>query len=398
MTGGLTRDTVLERAPAITLTLLSAGNATATVAGNTVGVGLHALEVLAACNEPKRLEDLAQAARVTGGRDFVDFVATIFDLVQQGLLNVSGRGTTRVDARGQWNDPAVQAPMIADIPRTRAFLQAMKTVVRPDDVVLDIGTGTGILAIAAAKAGARRVFAIEASAMADTATAMVKANGVEDRVEVLRGWSTRLTLPERATVLVTETIGNDPLGEYALDILLDAKRRLLVDDARVVPGQIRLYATLIEAPSKILDRFTFTSANALHWAEAFGLDFSALLREENVAPVVVSLLQERAKTLIELTEPVEIGRLDFANPQPLSGRRFTLKAVRDGMCNGVMLTFEVDVAPGLSLTIRPSLADETNHWQPTIWLEPKPRELLTGYALDVEFRQVGGAAVLEIVT
>src|SRR5690349_22020599 len=75
--------------------------------------------------------------------------------------------------------------LLDDRVRTDAFASAIARVVRPGDVVLDLGSGTGVLAILACRAGARRVFAVEQGHIADVAAMLVKDNGCADRVEVL---------------------------------------------------------------------------------------------------------------------------------------------------------------------------------------------------------------------
>ena len=80
--------------------------------------------------------------------------------------------------------------------RTQAYLKVVRDVVRPGSVVVDLGTGSGVLGVAAARAGAARVYAIEATAMAGVAQQVAAANGVADRVTVLRGWSQQILLPE----------------------------------------------------------------------------------------------------------------------------------------------------------------------------------------------------------
>ncbi len=71
--------------------------------------------------------------------------------------------------------------MLHDERRTGDYLRALAAAVRPDDVVLDIGTGSGVLAVAAARAGARRVYAVEASDIAEVAARVFEVNGVQDR-------------------------------------------------------------------------------------------------------------------------------------------------------------------------------------------------------------------------
>jgi predicted RNA methylase len=84
-----------------------------------------------------------------------------------------------------WADPVEHACMLQDERRTGDYLAALAEAVRPGDVVLDIGTGSGVLAIAAARAGARRVYAVEASDIAEVAEQVFAANGVQDRVTLI---------------------------------------------------------------------------------------------------------------------------------------------------------------------------------------------------------------------
>src|SRR5688572_21352901 len=92
--------------------------------------------------------------------------------------------------------------MIADRVRVSAFAKALELAIRRDSVVLDLGTGTGIFALLACRLGARRVFAVEPDGVIEVARETARANGYEDRIEFIQALSTRVTLPERATVLV----------------------------------------------------------------------------------------------------------------------------------------------------------------------------------------------------
>src|SRR5439155_20231788 len=88
-----------------------------------------------------------------------------------------------------WADPVEHARMLHDDRRTGDYLAALGQAVRPGDVVLDIGTGSGVLAVAAARAGARHVYAVEASDISEVAERVFAANGMEDRVTLIPGWS-----------------------------------------------------------------------------------------------------------------------------------------------------------------------------------------------------------------
>ena len=77
--------------------------------------------------------------------------------------------------------------MLQDEVRCKAFRDALFEVVTPDSVVLDIGAGTGILSIFAAQAGAKKVYAVERSPVAQCARQIVADNGLSDRVEVFQG-------------------------------------------------------------------------------------------------------------------------------------------------------------------------------------------------------------------
>jgi len=119
-----------------------------------------------------------------------------------------------------------------------------------DKVVLDVGTGSGILAIWAAKAGAKKVYAIEATYMAEHARALCKANGVGDVVEVLQQAMEDVELPEKVDVIVSEWMGYLLLRESMMDSVIVARDRWLKPDGALFPS----HATMYLAPS-----FDFTA-------------------------------------------------------------------------------------------------------------------------------------------
>lgn len=103
-----------------------------------------------------------------------------------------------------YGDIELQRRMVSDRPRTDAFAAAIHEVVQPGDVVLDVGTGTGILAMFAAKAGARKVYAIDATDITEVAIDLVKANGLSDQIQILHGRAGELQLDQKVDLIVSE--------------------------------------------------------------------------------------------------------------------------------------------------------------------------------------------------
>jgi type I protein arginine methyltransferase len=115
--------------------------------------------------------------------------------------------------------------MLGDRLRMNAFRTAIDETVRKDAVVVDLGTGTGILAEWALRAGAARVYGIDFNrSMLDIAAARLAGFG--DRFVAVPGLSFDLELPERADVIVSETLGNLVDNESCVRILADARGKV----------------------------------------------------------------------------------------------------------------------------------------------------------------------------
>jgi tRNA G37 N-methylase Trm5 len=115
-----------------------------------------------------------------------------------------------------------QGNMLQDLTRTGTYRHAFlsNSIDFQDKVVLDVGTGTGILAIFAIQAGARKVYAVEASESAIMARILVKANGYSDKIEVIQAKLEDVALPELVDIIISEPIGF-LLGERELLLTLD---------------------------------------------------------------------------------------------------------------------------------------------------------------------------------
>lgn len=162
-------------------------------------------------------------------------------LVKQALASAPGDRTMREAASVvlTYRVPGFHLGMLADAARNAAFRRAIERHA-PGRTVLDIGAGSGLLAMIAARAGASHAFAVEANeALAETAREIVAANGLGDKVTVIARHSTKLHRDEvagGADLIVSETFSHHLVGEGALLSLRHANETLARPGARMLPA------------------------------------------------------------------------------------------------------------------------------------------------------------------
>jgi protein arginine N-methyltransferase 1 len=133
--------------------------------------------------------------------------------------------------------------LLNDRRRNRFFFKALQRHVGGASSVLDIGAGTGLWAIAAARLGARRVVAVEMDALLlGLIKALARDNGVADRVEVVGGDSRQLQLGREFDVVISETVGHLVFDEPIVSVMLDARQRFLKPGGVLLPCGVALVA------------------------------------------------------------------------------------------------------------------------------------------------------------
>jgi protein arginine N-methyltransferase 1 len=240
--------------------------------------------------------------------------------------------------------------LLVDSVRTNAYAEAIARVVRAGDVVLDLGSGSGVLAMLACLAGARKVYAVEQGHMADVASMVVANNDCGGRVEVLHARSQDVELTERANVLITETLGNLGFDEQILPSVLDARRRLLTPDARLVPERIALVAAPADA-ARMYER------EVAFWGAHYGIDFSVVRTFAANQVRIVDLKEEAI-----LAPPAQLIEVDLASYESaaVSGSaRFAV--TNDGMMHGFAAWFVATLAGEIRVSNAPPL--RTPNWR-----------------------------------
>jgi protein arginine N-methyltransferase 1 len=263
--------------------------------------------------------------------------------------------------------------MLADKVRMRSFLRAILKVVEPGDVVLDIGSGTGILAFFACMAGARRVYAVEQDPVVELAKVICEQNGFQDRVVFLNEWSDQVELLEPVNVIVTETIGNIGFEEGILGWIIDAKKRLLTSDGQIIPHSLELVVALTEIP---------VALNLLKdWTkQSYTLDFSPVLDvvANNLLWIELQpkMFLSRPETMIRI-KSVEVESTDFAVEN-------VFVAGRDGLVQGLGCWFRAELVPGITISNGPSL--EKSSWTQILLPLEQPLHVSAGDQLHVQLQ------------
>lgn len=329
--------------------------------------GAFALALLDAFRTPRSMNGVLAEfrGRLTGTQDWIELTQQLLLLHRGGILvdAEAAEADATLSDRASFGAPSIHIRMLNDRERTRRYLDAIASVVQPGDVVVDLGTGSGILAVAAARAGARRVYAIEATTIAHAARRVFAENNVADRISLVEGHSTQVQLPERADVLVSEIIGNEPLSEKILESTADAVRRFLKPDARLIPRALRVQAYPVEMPENYRDGFRVSAAALENWRRDYGVDFSALAELSRRTPGHLQLKPSQIADWPALAKSACIADYDLTRSvHEQRTATATFECVRGGLMDAVALWFEADLAPGQTLSTDPATPRADNHW------------------------------------
>ncbi|KAJ7874239.1 protein arginine N-methyltransferase [Mycena olivaceomarginata] len=233
--------------------------------------------------------------------------------------------------------------MIQDKVRTSTYAHFILTnpSLFHDAVVLDVGCGTGILSLFAAKSGAKRVISVDASDIAQKAKKIVKANGLDDIITVIQGKVEDITLPdgvEQVDVIISEWMGYALLYESMLDSVLRARDRFLRPGGVMAPSQCQMMLALCDASEISKDRVDF-------WDDIYGFDLSTMsqdLYDEAIVDVV------GPETILSTPSVVKDLHLGVITPRQLdfvSSFKLECTVERRTKVNSFILYFDTFFSP-----------------------------------------------------
>jgi type I protein arginine methyltransferase len=235
--------------------------------------------------------------------------------------------------------------MLADATRMDAYVAALQRTVRPGSVVLDLGCGPGVFALMACQLGARRVFAVEPDNVIELAREAAKENGFADRIEFFQGFSTEITLPERADVIISDLRGVLPWYQQHIPSIVDARNRFLAPGGTLIPQRDLLWAAVVDAPERYEDIVG-------PWRSG-GLDLSAARRV-----ITNTWRKTRLKADELLVEPLCWATLDYREIQSCDIRaEIVWQAGRSGMAHGVAVWFDSELDDEIGFSNRPGSSE-----------------------------------------
>lgn len=254
--------------------------------------------------------------------------------------------------------------MLNDEGRNRAFAEAIARAGVQDGLVLDIGSGSGLLAMIAARAGARRVVSCETvEPIARMARDIIARNGLADRITVVDALSTSplvaAALDQPATHLVTEIVDCGLLGEGLLPTLRHAREHLLAADATLVPCAARIFYQLVESPAIFRNNFVSTAA---------GLDVGLfnMFSTRDHFPVRLDTWPHRLLSPPQLAREFNLA-VDSLLPAVTEDR---VEVATEGTAHGVILWFELDLCREIQVSNAPG--GERTHWMQAAYLFDSP--------------------------
>lgn len=269
---------------------------------------------------------------------------------------------------------------LQDHRRFAAYDRALAEVAR-GQIVLDLGAGTGLLGLTALRHGASRVYAVEATGLADWTRAVADHNAPADRYIVLPGSSRKLDLPERVDVVVCDQFGAFICEGTPLPVMADAARRHLRPGGRLVPGTLEfgMQALQSDAVERHLGFWT---------ARRFELDVSPLRQIAVGTPIY-----ERSPPAALAGPPASLGVLGAGDHADTVDLRTKVRVEQTGPINGLAGFFTAELAPGVTITTAPDDPARIDRENIVLAIDP-PIDCSEGDTLDVRVRALLQSGVL----
>jgi len=258
----------------------------------------------------------------------------------------------------------IHEEMLKDTVRTEAYRDAIlkNKHIFKDKVVLDVGCGTGILSMFAAKAGAKLVIGVDMSDILVHSRRIVKANGFEDKIVLLKGKMEEVELPvKEVDIIISEWMGYFLLYESMLDTVLYARDKYLKKGGLILPDRATMKISAIDDAEYRKEKIDF-------WGNVYGFDMSSIGETAMIEPLVdvvepEAVISNTAKLLDIDIYTVKKSDLSFKSDFKLT---FSVDHLK---CHALVAHFDIMFEKDLDykVTFSTGPQDEYTHWKQTVF-------------------------------
>jgi protein arginine N-methyltransferase 1 len=262
--------------------------------------------------------------------------------------------------RMSYRDVAMHKVMLQDVVRTDAYEKSINEVVRPDHSVLDFGCGTGVLAMFAARAGARKVIAVDRSPFVRTAKEIAEVNSFEN-INFYHDDHQSLQLDEKVDVIVSEWMGHCLFYEAMLEPLLTIRDRYLAKGGVMIPAEVSLHAGLV-CDEDLLDDLSFLRD------QPYDIDFSPIAHAPFQQTDLVTLDPESI-----LTNTAHMGSLNMHTISKADTPRVFTGTITPNKKTEIFALcgwFSSQLSSGVTFGTGPN--DTPTHWDQILFPLPDP--------------------------
>ncbi|XP_014672540.1 PREDICTED: protein arginine N-methyltransferase 3-like isoform X2 [Priapulus caudatus] len=268
----------------------------------------------------------------------------------------------------------IHEEMLKDKVRTLSYRRAVMSnaAVFRDAVVLDVGCGTGILSMFAARAGARRVIAVDMSDVVYQAMDIVRENKLEHIITVIRGKVEEVSLPvDKVDIIISEWMGYFLLFESMLDSVLYARDKWLTPNGHMFPNLCSISLAAVGNVSKHQEHIGF-------WNDVYDFKMSCMVsiveKEAVIETVGKDDIMSNSAVVKELDlKTCSVTELDFSS-------EFLLTACRKGVVTAITGFFDIRFDKDLQepVSFSTSAADTPTHWKQTLFYLREPIPVCQG--------------------
>lgn len=268
---------------------------------------------------------------------------------------------------GLYADIAIHREMLEDRIRTDTYAEAIRLNRKSiqGGVVLDVGMGSGILSLFAAREGAKKVYGVEACrTMAEQVAHIIEANGRAEQIDILQGLMEKVNVPEKVDVIISEWMGYLLLYESMLDSVLFARDHYLKPGGKILPSRCNIFV----APYSDMEREENDQEDLDFWNSLYGFDYSpmkpfvreCMTREPEIAIIPPHFILSKDACVVKSIDIMTVHASDLH-----VSHEFSFTSMISEVLSGFVVWFDVSFDtddPNHPILLSTSPESPETHW------------------------------------